>query len=133
MKRWLVFLTFFSTLALVSGCTARKSNLVNAAPNHYKARTDALVSDPTSIRAGARLYAGQCADCHGDNREGVGNAPRLDDSRIYNAPPGALFWAVRSGSVFRGMPSFAHLPAPQRWQIVAFLKEKQTPSASRSK
>jgi len=131
MRYWPLFL-IFSTLILAD-CTARKTNLVNAAPARYKARTDNLVSDPASIRAGARLYAGQCASCHGENREGTGNAPRLDDSRIYNAPPGALFWAVRSGSVFRGMPSFAHLPASRRWQIVAFLKQEASPSASRSK
>jgi len=23
----------------------------------------------------------------------------------------------------RGMPSFAHLPEPQRWQIITFLRE----------
>ena len=36
---------------------------------------------------------------------------------------GALFWALRNGSLNKGMPSFAHLPNPQRWQIITFLRQ----------
>jgi mono/diheme cytochrome c family protein len=94
----------------VQRAPARAANIRNPMEGDEKAR-----------RAGARLFARECAECHGSNREGYGNAPPLRRTEIYQAPPGALFWVLRNGSLARGMPSFAHLPEPQRWQIVTFL------------
>jgi mono/diheme cytochrome c family protein len=74
-------------------------------------------------RAGAKLFARDCAACHGTNREGRGRAPSLRQAEVYQAPPGALFWVLRNGSLLHGMPSFAHLPEQQRWQIITFLQE----------
>jgi mono/diheme cytochrome c family protein len=73
-------------------------------------------------RAGSKLYARECAACHGPNREGRGKAPPLNRAEVYQAPSGTLFWVLRNGSLHRGMPSFAHLPEPQRWQIINFLR-----------
>jgi mono/diheme cytochrome c family protein len=92
-----------------------------------------MAADPVARQAGARLYAHLCGGCHGDNRQGIGLAPALANARIYDAPAGELFWALRSGSLFTGMPGFAEMPDPQRWQIVTFLKEDRTGTASRSK
>ena len=90
--------------------------------------TTANVSNPFDAngraqRAGAKLYARECAACHGTNREGRGKAPSLNRTEVYQAPPGTLFWVLRNGSIWHGMPSFAHLPEQQRWQIVSFLRE----------
>jgi mono/diheme cytochrome c family protein len=41
---------------------------------------------------------------------------------VREAEPGKLFWILRNGSLRHGMPSFAHLPEEQRWQIVMYLK-----------
>jgi mono/diheme cytochrome c family protein len=41
---------------------------------------------------------------------------------VRQAPPGAIFWVLRNGALWRGMPSFSHLPEQQRWQIVTYLK-----------
>lgn len=73
-------------------------------------------------RAGAKLYTRECATCHGSNREGRGKAPPLNRAEVTEAPPGTLFWVLRNGSLNRGMPSFAHLPEQQRWQIISFLQ-----------
>jgi mono/diheme cytochrome c family protein len=56
-------------------------------------------------------------------REGHGRVPALDGAAIREAPPGRLFWILRNGSLRTGMPSFASLPEPERWQIVAFLRQ----------
>lgn len=119
--------------SILLGCAARKGNLVGGAPSSAVARANPLASDPDARQAGARLYASACAGCHGEKREGSGRAPALAASRIYDAPPGALFWVVRSGSVFSGMPSFADIPAQQRWQIVAFLTQDRGGSGSASR
>jgi mono/diheme cytochrome c family protein len=76
-------------------------------------------------RAGAKLFARECSSCHGRNGVGgLGKAPPLRQSEVYDAPPGALFWILRNGALHRGMPSFAHLPEAQRWQIISWLKAR---------
>src|SRR5262249_16928657 len=72
--------------------------------------------------AGAKLYARQCASCDGQNREGRDRTPPLAHSEVYQAKAGTLFWVLTNGEIGRGMPSFAHLPGEQRWQIVTFLQ-----------
>ena len=76
-------------------------------------------------RAGAKLYARECAACHGAAREGGGHIPPLEQPEVYGATPGALFWVLRNGSLHRGMPSFAHLPEAERWQIITFLQSAE--------
>jgi len=91
--------------------------------------TTAGVSNPFEVnelaqRAGAKLYARECAACHGAKMEGLGKAPSLNRVEVRQAAPGALFWVLRNGSIWHGMPSFAHLPEQQRWQIVSFLRAR---------
>ena len=81
-------------------------------------------------RAGAKLYARECAACHGRNGAGREKAPRLNRPEVYSAAPGALFWVLRNGSLHTGMPSFAHLPERQRWQIVTYLQSLRSGEAS---
>ena len=84
-------------------------------PNPYDGQQDAQ-------RAGAKLYRRECAACHGAEARGFGKALPLASPAVREAPPGALFWVLRNGSIWRGMPSFSHLPDEQRWQIVTYLK-----------
>ena len=72
--------------------------------------------------AGAKLYARDCASCHGANRQGGSHAPALPPTDLGATSAGTLFWVLRNGSLRRGMPSFAHLPEAQRWQIITFLR-----------
>ena len=73
-------------------------------------------------RAGAKLYARECAECHGESGQGIGKAPPLQRADVSKARPGAVFWVLDNGALWHGMPSFAHLPAPERWQIVTFVQ-----------
>ena len=84
-------------------------------PNPYEGQLRAR-------QAGAKLYHRECAACHGADARGVGKALRLSSPEVREALPGALFWVLRNGSIWRGMPSFSHLPDEQRWQIVTYLK-----------
>jgi mono/diheme cytochrome c family protein len=111
---------------VLAGCLlavawAGELDLLSRAPG--AAMRNPLENDAPAARAGARLYAHACAPCHGLHREGHGRVPPLDRAAIRQAPPGTLFWILRNGSLRSGMPSFASLPEPERWQIIAFLRE----------
>ena len=74
--------------------------------------------------AGKKLYGQNCAQCHGNNLQGMGPAPTLINPATQKAKAGELFWFITNGDLNKGMPSWAGLPKPQRWQIVTFLESK---------
>lgn len=116
-------LSALACAALVLG----QGGLLQRAPAKAASAGNPLEGDEQARRAGAKLYARECAACHGENREGRGSAPKLARPEVFHAMPGALFWALRNGSLRTGMPSFAHLPEAQRWQIVTFLRGEGAP------
>ncbi|HET7101631.1 MAG TPA: c-type cytochrome [Terriglobia bacterium] len=78
-----------------------------------------------AVLAGKKLFGRHCAQCHGNNAEGLGKAPPLRSPIVQQAPEGVLYWFLKKGKVRAGMPSWSGLPAQQRWQIVSFLKSLQ--------
>jgi mono/diheme cytochrome c family protein len=115
-----------SSCVLLAVGFARAASLVQEAPPHTASMSNPLEGQENARRAGAKLFARECASCHGENAVGgLGKAPPLRQPEVYRAPPGALFWILRNGSLHRGMPSFAHLPEPQRWQIITWLKAQK--------
>jgi mono/diheme cytochrome c family protein len=101
-----------------------RGSLVQRVPASAAKRENPFEGQEMARRAGAKLYARQCTACHGRDREGIGKAPPLDQPEVLNAAPATLFWILRNGSLRRGMPSFAHLPAAERWQIITFLRSR---------
>src|SRR5579884_3387904 len=77
---------------------------------------------PQNAEAGKRLYAANCARCHGRNAEGSGNIPALVDGVLESVSDGEIFWLITNGSKQAAMPSFARLPEEQRWQLVTYVK-----------
>ena len=74
--------------------------------------------------AGAKLFRQNCEPCHGENAKGNARrgTPPLATPLVHDAEPGTLFWILTNGSANHRMPSFAHLPEGQRWQIITYLK-----------
>ena len=105
----------------IAGAAATGS-LIHRAPAAIAAKSNPFARDDNARRAGMKLYARECALCHGLNREGQDHAPPLNQPEVYGAKSETLFWVLRNGSLRRGMPSFAHLPEAQRWQIITFLQ-----------
>jgi mono/diheme cytochrome c family protein len=85
----------------------------------------------TAATAGKKLYAQDCAQCHGNNRQGMGPAPALDTASVHNAKPGELFWFISTGKIASGMPSWSNLPKQQRWQVVTFLQSQSNEKAAK--
>jgi mono/diheme cytochrome c family protein len=75
-----------------------------------------------AMAAGRKVFLRHCAQCHGKDGRGDGRAPDMHSSAFQNAPPGALFWAIRNGRLPKGMPAWSQLPDEQRWQLVTYLK-----------
>jgi len=73
---------------------------------------------------GKKLYGQNCAQCHGNNLQGMGPAPTLMSPTVKNAAPGELFWFITNGDLNKGMPSWSQLPKQQRWQIVTFIESR---------
>lgn len=91
-------------------------------PAGYAAKVNPYYGDSAAVAAGAKLFQQHCAACHGQDARGLGCRPNLHSPMVASAPPGALFWLLRNGSMRRGMPSFSKLPDQQRWQIITWLK-----------
>jgi mono/diheme cytochrome c family protein len=99
-------------------------SLIQHAPLSATKLKNPFANNEQAQLAGAKLYARECASCHGENREGRRSVPPLIQQEVHDAAPGTLFWVLRNGSLRRGMPSFAHLPEPHRWQIISFLQSR---------
>lgn len=91
-------------------------------PEKASAKSNPLANDPNAFKAGAKLFAAHCAECHGENGEGARRGPPLLPSVLKPAKPGEIYWILTNGVVRRGMPAWSKLPEPQRWQIVTWLK-----------
>ena len=85
---------------------------------------DPYAGDAQAAAGGKKLYAQNCAQCHGNNLQGMGPAPTLVSNSVKHASAGELFWFITNGDLNRGMPGWAQLPKQQRWQIVTFLESR---------
>ena len=110
------------TLFLCGLPLAHGGSLLQIADEHARPAENPFRGDARAARAGARLFARECSACHGASAQGLGRVPPLTSPLVRQVGPGTLFWILRNGSRSRRMPSFAHLPEAQRWQIIAFLQ-----------
>ncbi len=111
-----------AALWLAPGAAAQNSGFRNAPASAAEAKNP--YKSASAAAAGKKLYALNCAQCHGSNLQGIGPAPSLDRAPIQNAKPGELFWFITKGKLESGMPSWANLSQQERWQIVTFLESR---------
>jgi mono/diheme cytochrome c family protein len=99
-----------------------------------------LGQNPRAVEAGRVAYVGACAVCHGANGDGNG----LFGQNIY--PPATdlrardtqektdaqLFWIIKNGLSFAGMPGFAKQFGDQDiWSLVSYTRSLATPTSFR--
>lgn len=84
-----------------------------------------------NLVAGIKLYAKNCAVCHGAADGRASNIakglyqrpPQLANDGVEDDPEGVTYWKVAHGIRFTGMPSFDRtLDDTQIWQLALFLK-----------
>ncbi len=87
--------------------------------------------DDTNLIAGIKLYAADCAVCHGaadaqPSHIALGlyqKPPQLAKDGVEDDPEGETYWKVDHGIRFTGMPAFGKsLSDTQLWQLALFLK-----------
>ncbi len=95
-----------------------------------------------NLIAGIRLYAANCAICHGAADGKPSNIarglyqrpPQLAKDGVEDDPDGETFWKVDHGIRLTGMPAFGgRLDDAQLWQLTLFLKHMDSlpPAAAR--
>jgi mono/diheme cytochrome c family protein len=92
-----------------------------------------ILSDPTFINNGRKIYSLECSVCHGDNGRGDGEAGfglsvspgDLNSPSVVSESNGSLFYKVNTGN--SPMPGFANkLDSTQIWQVVSYIRFFQT-------
>jgi mono/diheme cytochrome c family protein len=109
---------------LVSSAVAEADgSWMKKVPQREHDRANPYQSQADAVAAGKRLFGDHCAHCHGENAEGKKKKPALTSERIQQqATEGDIHWLLVNGNRGRGMPSWAKLPDPQLWQLIAYIK-----------
>ncbi|MCC7540240.1 MAG: cytochrome c [Deltaproteobacteria bacterium] len=99
--------------------------------------TNPLPANAMVVRAGARLFASNCAVCHGPQGAGDGpivppfpNPPALSANHAKQLPDGQVFHIITHGQGI--MPPHGRQITPEdRWRIVLFVRWLQDPNVPR--
>jgi mono/diheme cytochrome c family protein len=116
---------------------APASSALPTPPAPYAGRTNPLASDAAAVEAGQKLYAANCASCHGDKAMGDGPAakslnpqPKPLVGRKGELSEAYMFWRISEGGLIE--PFHSVMPAwkmilkeEQIWQVVAYLRTLQ--------
>jgi len=97
-------------------------------------------STPASIKEGDTLYGTECAACHGMDGRKLTDAgrwmyPRAADLTapdVQQYSDAELFWIVKNGIRFSGMPAFAKVESDEHiWDLVHYLRTLPHPNLPR--
>ncbi len=115
---------------------------LNARIDREMVKTPPIQPDEDAFVAGARVYADNCAVCHGYHgqpsrigRNEFPSAPPLWEKHrhgnvvgVSDDPPGETYWKVANGIRLPGMPSYKELlTETQMWQVSLLLANADKP------
>ena len=121
--RGIIFVSMGTCLGIVPVIAGQPASF-RGAPDSSTQLKNPYSGNSQAAAGGKKLYFQNCAQCHGNNLQGIGPAPSLTSTPVKDAVPGELFWFITNGDLNKGMPSWSQLPKQQRWQIVTFLQAK---------
>jgi len=109
-------------LAAAMACFAADGSWLKHVPESDRQRLNPFAGQADAVEAGHRMFEDHCAKCHGEDALGRGKRPSLRSDRVQHATDGEIFWLLKNGNLAKGMPTWAALPEPMRWQVVTFIK-----------
>ncbi|MEY4617563.1 MAG: hypothetical protein RJB66_2523 [Pseudomonadota bacterium] len=87
-----------------------------------KADLAAIIGDPNKIQAGAAVYAGKCASCHGDKGQGLVGPNLTDTAWIHGAKPEEWLVVIAKGVLDKGMPPWEGiLKSNEIHEVIAYI------------
>lgn len=101
---------------------AADGSWLKGVPETDRMRVNPYAGQADAVAAGKRLFEDHCAKCHGGDALGRGKRPSLRSERVQQASDGEIFWLLKNGNLPKGMPTWATIPEPMRWQIITFVK-----------
>lgn len=90
-----------------------------------------VAQNSRALESGRYAYTGSCAVCHGVNGDGKGGfgealyppATNLQGNDTQGKTDAKLFWIIKNGLSFLGMPSYANQYDDQQiWALVAYVR-----------
>jgi mono/diheme cytochrome c family protein len=156
MKRWMLVVLIvlaLAAVALIAGFTQIRIDAIQE-PGHletflatkakhfliHRSSRDGIPPAPAnfqaSIEEGDKLYATECAMCHGSDGRTATDAgrwmyPRASD---LTSPPvqrysdRELFWIVKNGIRLSGMPAFGRVESDEHiWNLVHYVRTLASP------
>lgn len=111
-----------AALAVMLVCIAADGSWLQRVPDTDRKRVNPFAGQADAVAAGARIFDDHCAKCHGEDALGNRKHPSLRSERVQHATDGEIFWLLKNGNLRKGMPTWAALPEPMRWQVIAFVK-----------
>ena len=114
---------------------ARTSLRASFARNHVADLKNPLSVTDANLSAGLKLYAQNCAVCHGGAGGGRSNIaaglyqdpPQFHRRGVSDDPPGKVYWQIDHGIRWTGMPSFGKaLSEKQLGQLTLFVQHIDT-------
>ena len=130
-----------TSIALTLYCGAAATLIAQDAHQHdagahrhpqAAAMKNPVKADETSIAAGQKLYAKNCAPCHGDTGNGDGKMAgelnpkpsNLTDAEWkHGSTDGELFLVIRDGAKNTGMKPFASkMTTHQMWDVINYVR-----------
>jgi mono/diheme cytochrome c family protein len=131
IPRYLLFVIAAALIVFAHVCLAQQPTFRNAPPSAATTKNP-YAGNATAATEGKKVFGQNCAQCHGNNLQGMGPAPALDSASVKQAKAGELFWFITNGKPDSGMPAWKSLPTNQRWEIVSYLQSsKGTKSAAK--
>jgi mono/diheme cytochrome c family protein len=104
-----------------------------ATPSEARARENPVPRTEEIVARGRAHFADHCAVCHGNDGSGdtdfgrglYPHPPDLREAATQSLSDGEIFWIVRNGVRFTGMPGFGSGPADkdeETWHLVHFIR-----------
>jgi mono/diheme cytochrome c family protein len=104
-----------------------------AIPSEARARVNPVPRTEEIVARGRAHFADHCAVCHGNDGSGdtdfgrglYPHPPDLREAATQSLSDGEIFWIIRNGVRFTGMPGFGSGPAEaddETWHLVRFIR-----------